>query len=129
MKDSFEGLQGAAAEHQKIDRSTVEQYKESYEDPDLDSLIEKLKTEGRYRLLDVLDHLDRNEKATKQKLGAALSMGGHEWGILDTMLKGSSPLPEKEICQMIMDWASTVELSGDDAAIRNAGKTLARNFD
>ncbi len=104
-------------------RPSINQETESYFDETLDQAIEGLRSKECYRIPDVINRLDNNKKATKEKLAQALNMGGFDWRIFDTLVTDAAS--EKTVSGMIVSWAEEVELAADNDAIRVADKTLA----
>jgi hypothetical protein len=90
--NNFEGIQGAKLdEYQSGDRADIKHEAGPYFDATLDKAVDALKSRGLYRLPDVVNRLDNNEKATKQRLAKVLNRTGvgYDWGILDTLSKNA----------------------------------------
>jgi hypothetical protein len=126
---SFEGIKGE--EFERIEtgsRPSNAQEIESYYDETLDQAVDQLKRNGYYRVPDVIDRLDKNKKATKEKLSEVLNViAGYDWRILATSVRSHED--EKAVSDMIVAWAEEVELAADNKATRAAGEALAQKLD
>jgi hypothetical protein len=125
---NFEGLEGGdLGQFETGSRPGIEPEAESYTNEELDRAADGLRSTERYRLLDSINRLDNNTKATKEKLAGVLNQGGFGWGTFEKIVK--DPAGEEAVNAMIVAWAGEVEIAADAAAVRNADQALIQNIE